>query len=94
MCIVGRNQTDNDKLESLAESRDILLRLIDHVGPIGLLLPAADLQKDLNLAATAVIAYSDAPLSLPVKIEWQYEGKKATLTLINTGKDRMKRYQI
>jgi len=94
MCIVGRNETDNDKLESLADSKDILLRLSDHIGPIGLLLPSANFEKDLGLAATAVIAYSDAPLSVPVKIEWQHEEKKGTLSWVNTGKDHLRSYQV
>jgi len=94
MCIIGRNQTDNDRLESLAESSDILVRIADYPGPIGLLLPSAHFENDLELAAMAVIAYSDAPLAATVKVGWQHMGKTGTLSYANPGKEYLRKYQI
>jgi tRNA-uridine 2-sulfurtransferase len=94
MCIIGRNQTDNDRLESLAEPSDIVLRVADYPGPIGLLLPPAHIENDLELAAMAVIAYSDAPVSAPVKVGWQHAGKTRTLSQANPGKEYLRGYQI
>jgi tRNA-uridine 2-sulfurtransferase len=93
-CIIGRNEADNDRLEFLAESHDILLRVTDYPGPIGLLLPSLHFETDLKLAAMAVSAYSDAPLSLPAKVAWRHLGDTGVLSPLNPGKDHLKRYQI
>ena len=94
LCTIGRNETDNNRLESLAESTDVLLRVSDYPGPTGLLLPAPHFEKDLELAAMAVSAYSDAPLSAPAKVAWRHMGNTGVLSLLNPGKDRLKRHQI
>jgi tRNA-uridine 2-sulfurtransferase len=93
-CVVGRNETDNNRLESLAESSDILLRIVDHRGPIGLLLPSSAFESDLELAASAVIAYSDAPLSGMAKVQWYHMGKSGFLLQANPVKSSLREYQL
>ena len=94
LCVIGRNETDNDRLQSLAESSDVLLRVADHPGPIGLLLPSPHFGKDLEAAVMAVIAYSDAPLSGLARVEWRHLGRTEIALQINPGKHQLKRYQI
>jgi tRNA-uridine 2-sulfurtransferase len=94
MCAVGRNQTDNDRLTSLAEPDDLVLRIVDYPGPIGLMLPSAHFENDLELAAMAVVAYSDAPLSEPVRVGVKHMGKTVALQQLNPGKEYLKKYQI
>ena len=94
MCIVGRNQADNHRLESLAASSDILLRSVDHPGPVGLLLPSSRMGQDLDLAALAVIAYSDTPLSAQANVEWRQGREQGTSSQCNLGKDSLKAYQV
>jgi tRNA U34 2-thiouridine synthase MnmA/TrmU len=94
LCTIGRNQRDNDRVESLVESRDILISVADYPGPVGLLLPARGFEKDLELATLAVIAYSDAPPSGLVTVRCRHMEKTSILSLINLGKDYFRRYQI
>jgi tRNA-uridine 2-sulfurtransferase len=94
LCVIGRNETDNDRLQSLAKSSDILLRVADHPGPIGLLLPSPLFEEDLEAAVMAVIAYSDAPLANPAKVEWRHLGKTGISIQTNPGKQHLKKYQI
>ncbi len=94
LCVIGRNETDNDRLESLAASSDFLLRVLDYPGPIGLLLPSPHFEQDLELAAMAVTAYSDAPVSAPATVAWRHLEKTGTLSRLNPGKDHLKRHQI
>ncbi len=94
LCTVGRNQQDNERLEGLVESRDILISVADYPGPVGLLLPAPGFEKDLELAAMAVIAYSDAPLSGLVTVRCRHMGKTSLSSLVNPGKDHFRGCQI
>jgi hypothetical protein len=94
MCVIGRNQPDNDRLESLAQTGDIMLRAVDYPGPIGLMLPSAHFGNELELAAMAVIAYSDCPLSEAAKVEVKYMGNTETLQKPNPGKEYLRKYQI
>jgi len=59
---VGRNHSENERLEALATSSDLLLKVTDRPGPVGLLraiLPV-DTQSHLNHAGSIVARYSDA----------------------------------
>lgn len=56
--IVGRNEDENDKILALRLDRDIILEVRDYKGPVGLL--RGD-EKDVELAASIVLRYSDAP---------------------------------
>jgi len=94
LCILGRNQADNRRLESLAVGSDILLRSGSHPGPIGLLLPAARFEEDRELAERAVIAYSDTPLASRGDVTWRYGDHQGTSTHINPGKEFLKHYQL
>lgn len=61
LLIVGRNQSDNEKLAQLALPQDYLLRVIDHPGPTGLLRPTVKVEdNDIKEAASIVARYSDA----------------------------------
>jgi len=74
ICMVGRRQSENDKLDSLARSQDILLRSTDCPGPTCLLL-APDGHKDIDLAATLLATYSDAPQQVQVDVKWRVGGQ-------------------
>lgn len=94
LCILGRNQADNRRLESLAVGSDILLRSGSHPGPIGLLLPAPRFEEDRELAEIAVIAYSDTPLASRGDVTWRYGDHHGTSSHINPGKEFLKQYQL
>ncbi len=58
---IGRNQSENNRLESLALSSDYLIKVADRPGPLGLLRPIAnDRPDDFSQFAALVARYSDA----------------------------------
>ncbi len=61
LLVVGRNHSENERLNSLAREDDYLLKVMDRPGPLGLVRgfkPAAAV--NLELAAGIVGRYSDA----------------------------------
>jgi len=93
-CIVGRSQSDNQRLQSLADAADILLQLIDFPGPLGLMPEAMTNEADLHQAGGIVAAYSDAPSMDPVTVEWRGSGKNGLLTVSKANNSSFRRYMI
>ena len=68
-CMVGRQQSENSKLESLARARDILLWPANYPGPTCLLL-APDGPENIETAAALAASYSQAPKQGQVDVQW------------------------
>ena len=92
--VIGRNRGDNEKLESSAGEKDVLFRVADHPGPLGLLITSSDFQDDLTLAAGLILAYSDAPPARPASVEWRLGSNGGVLQLIKDEKGRFGKYQV
>jgi len=61
LLVVGRNHSENERLNNLAINGDYLLRVTDRPGPLGLIRPLKPNDNaDLQLAAAIVARYSDA----------------------------------
>lgn len=61
LLVVGRNHSENERLNKLAINNDYLLRVTDRPGPLGLVRSLKpDNHVDLELAAAIVARYSDA----------------------------------
>jgi len=58
--IVGRNSSENDRIESLAKQEDALIRAKDFPGPT-VLLPGGGDEETRALAGRLCLRYSDAP---------------------------------
>ncbi|MGO9371471.1 MAG: tRNA 4-thiouridine(8) synthase ThiI [Syntrophobacteraceae bacterium] len=69
LCMVGRQQSENDKLESLARATDILLWPINYPGPTCLLL-APDGPENIEMASALAASYSQAPKQAQVDVQW------------------------
>jgi len=80
ICIIGRNEADNSRLAQFAGPEDIVLRVADYPSPTGVVIasPAAD--RDLQLAAAIVTAYSDCPRDVLVKVSWKRGETSGTLS--------------
>jgi tRNA-uridine 2-sulfurtransferase len=78
ICTVGRQLSDNQKMESLVRDKDVFLRPVDYPGPTCLVLSPEDPAKELETAAALVAAYSDAPQEARVTVEWRHGGKSGT----------------
>lgn len=61
LLVVGRNHTENERLQKIARNQDYLLKVTDRPGPLGLLRVLDDNESpDLQQAAAIVARYSDA----------------------------------
>ncbi|MHC1727083.1 MAG: tRNA 4-thiouridine(8) synthase ThiI [Syntrophobacteraceae bacterium] len=74
ICMVGRNLSDNNKLESLARPGIFVLHPIDNPGPICFML-SADGAPDLQSAASLAASYSDARENATVRVQWKHMGE-------------------
>ncbi len=79
ICMVGRQRSDNLKLESLARQRDVFMRSMDHPGPSCVIIAPADLSVGVEIAAGLVASYSDAPENAPVRVRWMSMGKSGII---------------
>jgi tRNA-specific 2-thiouridylase len=69
ICMVGRNEGDNRRLEALAGMRNIVLRTSDHPGPVCVILALGG-SFALETAGSLAASYSDAPQGTRVRIDW------------------------
>lgn len=60
LLVVGRNQSENRKMEDIAWPQDLLLKVADRPGPLGLLRYGGYDEELMNYAAAIVARYSDA----------------------------------
>ncbi len=67
--VVGRNESENRRLEQLAREDDILCKPVDVMGPVTILRSHKKTKKDTEIAARMTARYSDAPAGKAVKIE-------------------------
>ena len=94
ICLIGRNESDNQRLESLAVSGDVLLHVLDYPGPTGLIPASSKAEKAIPLAAGMLLSYSDAPSSARARVQWRHEGRTGILEVENTGRGSFKDYMI
>ena len=59
--IVGRNKMENEMLESLKLDDDIIIEVSNHVGPTCILRTKKQSQKEIEIAASTALRYSDSP---------------------------------
>lgn len=58
--IVGRNQRENERIDSLAQEGDVRLTAVDYPGPL-VLVPHGAPMEVLEMAASVCLRYSDSP---------------------------------
>lgn len=94
LCLVGRHQADNERLEALGGPRDFLLRAVKYPGPRALLLFSPGIDRDLDLAASILASYSDAPVGENVQVEWKSSEKAGLIEQRAQEKTCFKDYMI
>ncbi len=93
LCMVGRQQSDNSKLESLARAGDILLQPTSYPGPTCLLL-APDGLENIELASALAASYSQAPHQAQVDVQWMQGDNTGTCRAEAKSKDFFKHMLI
>ncbi len=71
--IVGRDQTDNEKLLAIKNDQDVILNVPDYPSPIAII-PGGGSERAIKIAGSIIASYSDAPKSDDVKIAYYHRG--------------------
>jgi tRNA U34 2-thiouridine synthase MnmA/TrmU len=87
--VVGRNEVENKKLESLAREGDVFLYPRDIPGPM-VILPSGGSDEDINEAAKLCARYGDAKPGETATIECACGGKTKTLCITSPSPDELK----
>ncbi len=91
--IVGRDEKDNDKIESLAGEGDYIFSIENFGSPITLL-TGDDAQNFINLAASICARYSDAKHLSSVDASVYSNGERFVLTVSPATEEVIGRYRI
>jgi tRNA-specific 2-thiouridylase len=67
--VVGRNESENKRLEQLVREDDIVCKPVEVMGPTTILRSQKQTKKDTEIAARITARYSDTPAGKSVKIE-------------------------
>jgi tRNA-specific 2-thiouridylase len=72
LLVVGRNHSENERLAGLATSTDVLIKVTDRPGPLGLLRPIlnSDMSSNLEYAGSIVARYSDAKKETTARVKY------------------------
>ena len=70
ICMVGRKESENSRLEALARARDIVLKATDRPGPTCVVLATGG-PLDLETASSLLASYSHAVEGEQVDVEWR-----------------------
>lgn len=95
--IVGRNEKENDALESLTVPGDLRLLVEDIPGPLGLIPGGAAClpdSPDLALAAAITAAYSDAPTGHQARVLIFHQEPRGTIDLVVRPKAEFSNFMI
>jgi tRNA-specific 2-thiouridylase len=90
--IVGRNNSDNEKLRGLSTDDDIVLYMADFPGP-HVVVPHGN-EALLSLAASLCVRYSDAPADLESNVICQHKNSARTVKAKAAGKEDCERWII
>jgi tRNA U34 2-thiouridine synthase MnmA/TrmU len=93
ICMVGRQESENHKLESLCRAQDIVLRPAVHPGPTCVLI-APEGPQDIETASALTAAYSDAPKQAQVDIVWTWGSRTGTCRTESKTKEFFKQMLI
>lgn len=83
LLVVGRNHSENERLQEIATEHDYLIKVLDRPGPLSLLRPLnPDDQVELALAARIAARYSDAKNEATAQVKISQAAKHEDIILI------------
>jgi len=89
--VVGRDESDNDSIQTLIKPYDYVIEVMDTGSPIAVLSGTAD-EQDINLAAAIVAGYSDSRNEAKVTVNIDRSGRNQTIEVEPAGRDISKKY--
>ena len=91
---VGRNHSENEALFRLKPEEDLLLKALDHKGPVAVLAGTPG-SEDTRVAARIVARYSDAPRDEVARVQmWNEATEPRVLEVLPFGPREARRYAI
>lgn len=91
--VVGRNEDENDIINSLAMSDDLLLEVKDYKGPLALLRGKYD-DSSIALAASIVHRYSDAPKDAECVVTIKNNSNLNEISVSSINSEQLNLYRI
>jgi tRNA-uridine 2-sulfurtransferase len=91
--IIGRNKKENEAIEGLAETRDLMARCLGFPGPVVLAVGSSTVE-DGEKAAELAVAYSDAPEGRMGSVQLTQEGRTWTLKVPKLPKEAFKQWLL
>jgi len=91
--VVGRTHKENEAIDRLVASGDLVLRVQGYPGPL-VLIPGASNLQGVDQAAALTASYSDAPEGQEVVVTGRREGRTHQLKATAAPKDRFKEWLI
>ncbi len=89
--IVGRDEKDNDNLQSLVKPDDYVIEVKDTGSPLAVLSGTAD-EQDLRLAAAIVAGYSDSRNETKVTVDIDRSGQNRKVEVEPAGREISQKY--
>jgi len=91
--IVGRDQTDNEKLLAIKNDGDVILDVIDYPSPIAMI-PNGGSEEAIMIAGSIIALYSDAPKNDKIKVIYYYKDKSNIILVSPFPKDEIDKIRI
>lgn len=91
--IVGKNEHDNDMLEKLADSNELLLETLNEKGPVALY-AGPRTPETLELAAAITAGYAKIPPEKPVLVEFHDQETTFTIETLPLSREAIHKYFI
>jgi predicted ribosome quality control (RQC) complex YloA/Tae2 family protein len=91
--VCGRNENENEMITSLALPDDLLLEVKDYKGPVALLRGDCD-DNAVELAASIVHRYSDAPRDQKCIVTVKNDGKIREISVSSFPDEELNSYRI
>jgi len=93
--VVGRNEEENEKLQSIAKKKRRLstLEVKDYVGPVTVIIGEAD-TKIIEKAAAITVRYSDAPKNTSVSLCFNSVDEKRDVNAVAMPDDELRQFNI
>jgi tRNA-uridine 2-sulfurtransferase len=91
---VGRNHAENEALFRLKSEGDLLLKAVDHKGPVGVMSGRPG-PEDIEIAARIVARYADAPRGEPTRVQvWNEGSRESILEVVPFEPREARRYAV
>lgn len=91
--IVGRDQSDNERLLATKNDQDVVLDVPDYPSPIAII-PNGGSKETIEVAGSIIALYSDAPKENKIKVIYYHKGKSDVMLVKPFPKEELEKIRI